>query len=145
MKALLPAIRNALKTISQLSAATDCYITPDDRWRPENIGNTAISIRPVRREPEELGGNALDIRATVVVSCFMPQSADGETALCGTTGLYDFADDIQAILTDNGLSLSGFESVEVGPDGETAVRPELGEPLLVQLPRQYIYTMIREG
>ena len=145
MKALLPAIKNALKTMSQLSAATDCYITPDDRWRPENIGNVAISIRPVRLVPEELGGNMLEMTATVAVSCFMPASADGETSLCGTTGLYDFANDIQAILTDNSLSLSDFESVEVGPDSETAVRPEMGDPLLVQLPRQYIYTMTREG
>jgi len=145
MKALLPAIKNALKTMSQLAAATDCYITPDDRWRPEGIGNTAISIRPLSLTRIEAGGNMIDVVATVGITCFMPATADGETGLCGTTGLYDFADDIQVLLTDKSLSLSGFESVEVGADRDVMVRPEMGEPLLAQIMREYIYKMTREG
>jgi hypothetical protein len=143
MKILLPAIQNALKTLTLLPAQTACYITADARWRPDGVDTTCLGIMSGGVTREELGGEVWEITATVELVGFVPLTADAKDSICGTAGVEQLLDDAVTVLKNNQLGLGEVQRVRIGDDRPNGMHQVVDGTLLVSVIRQVIYTIER--
>ncbi|MDD4060461.1 MAG: hypothetical protein PHW08_07160 [Kiritimatiellae bacterium] len=120
MKTLVQAIQTALKNSATLSyvSDTDIFIVPDEDIVPVTCTLPAIGIKdgPIARDMEATAsGSKLnwDMRWQVHVLLYVEMTA-GETPVVGQTsptaikGILDIANDVNTILSENYLSVSGI-------------------------------------
>jgi hypothetical protein len=120
MKTLVQAIQTALKNSATLSyvADADIFVTPDEYLVPIGCTFPAIGIKdgPIIKDKEATASGtklAWDVRYSAHVIIYVEMTA-GETPVVGqatpTTikGILDIAGDINTVLHENYLSISGI-------------------------------------
>ena len=145
MKALLPAIRDALLVSDIVTTESDIYITPDPRWRPEGTGTPCIGIRGGPLVREELGGEMWELTATVNIAAFVALTANWYTTMTEDTDIYDILDEVTGILNDNRLNLSEVQRVHVGGDSQSSLMQGPDNTWLVTIVREFTYTLERSS
>jgi len=131
MKTLAQAIQTALKNSATLSyvADTDIFLTPDEYIVPMTCTFPAIGIKdgPIARNMEATASGtklAWDMRWQVHVIIYVEMPA-GETPLVGQTtptaikGILDIANDINTVLNENYMSVSGIMDAYCIAEAET--------------------------
>lgn len=120
MKTLVQAIQTALKNAATLSyvADADIFVTPDEYLVPIGCAFPAIGIKdgPIIKDKEATATGtklAWDVRYNAHVIIYVEMTA-GETPVVGQAtpsvikGVLDIANDINTLLHENYMSISGI-------------------------------------
>jgi hypothetical protein len=119
MKTLIQAMQTAMKNSATLSyvADADIFITPDEYVVPMTCAFPAIGLKdgPIIKDKEATSAGttlAWDVRYQVHVIIYLDMTA-GETPVVGQAspsikGILDIAGDINTLLHENYMSISGI-------------------------------------
>lgn len=145
MKALLPAIKTAIKVVSLLAAQSDAYITPHPGWRPEGTASKCLGIHSNGMTRQEEAGEMMELKASVTIYGYAELVTTADDPLCGTNGVYALLDAAEDILTDNRLGLSEVQTVETGRDTPAELFQADETTWLARIGRTFIYTLERSS
>ena len=148
MKDTIDAVISALKDANTLSYISDqdIFTTENEYLIPETVKSHFISVKDGRESRRELSGGMIERTRYVKVSIYVQLAKPGAALMgdsaSGKKGILEMADDVDTVLDENPLDISGIQSAFCRDIAESeAIGDDTGD---VFIKKTMLYEYIKE-